>query len=269
MTTVTVKDIMTALEEVAPRRLQEQFDNTGLQVGDPVAPVSGVLLCVDVTSEIVGEAVARGCNMIVSHHPLLFHGLKSVTGRDRVELALIDAIRAGVSIYSCHTSIDNAPDGVSWWVAARLGLTDVEVLEDKSDPSLGSVGCGVVGNLPHPLSCQSFVSECVKPALGSPVARCSDPSLAPVGEIRRVALCGGAGSFLLDRAIDSGAQAYVTSDCKYNLFLDYASRIFLVDVGHFESEECTKEIFYHVIKKKFPNFALYYSELEKNPIIYL
>lgn len=269
MSGITVGDIIAVLEEVAPSRLQEDFDNTGIQVGDPAWPCTGVLLCVDVTPEIVAEAVSRRCNMIVSHHPLLFHGLKRITGAGRVEKAVIAAIKADVAVYSCHTSIDNAPGGVSWRMAHRLGLSDCRVLESKTDSGLGAVGCGVVGEYVSPVSLTELVDHKVRVGLSSPVARCSDPSVAPAQAIARVALCGGAGSFLIEDAIAAGAQAFITSDCKYNLFLDYADRIFLVDIGHFESEECTKEIFYHIITKKFPNFALYYSELEKNPIIYL
>lgn len=267
--TSTCRDIIDAVESVAPPRLQESYDNTGVQVGRLDRPCTGVLLCVDLTDRIVDEAAARGCNLIVTHHPLLFHPLKSITGEGRVQQALVKAIRGDITVYSCHTAIDNAPGGVSFAMASRLGLAGVAALEERSDARLGAVGSGVIGELEQPLSPLQLVDR-VKAAFHSPVTRCSDPgALAPGREIRRVALCGGAGAFLLDRAIALGADAFITSDTKYNLFLDCARDIFLVDIGHFESEECVKEIFYHIIRKKIPTFAVYKSEIESNPIIYL
>lgn len=267
---VTNRDIIQAIEQAAPRRLQESYDNTGLQCGYPKSPCTGVLLCVDVTPAIVGEAIERGCNLIISHHPLLFRAVKSIDARGRVQQALVMAIKNDITIYSCHTAVDNAPGGISFAMARMLGLTDVVTLEDRAaDTQLGNVGSGVIGSLPSPMSPLEFISH-VKATFGSPVARCSDPAaLAPGHTVRRVALCGGAGAFLLDRAVDMHADAFITSDTKFNCFLDYAESLLLVDIGHFESENCSKEIFYHAITKKFPNFAVYYSQVEQNPIKYL
>lgn len=260
-----IADIIKTLEDVAPRRWQESFDNTGLQLGDPDRACTGVLLCVDPSPQIVAEAVEKNCNLIVSHHPLLFHGIKSITGPGRVEQTVIEAIRSDISIYSCHTSIDNAPTiGVSQAMARMLKLTDVVPLEEKG---LDKIGCGVIGNLPNPMSPRELAAY-VKQTFGSPIARCSDPDAAS-RDIQSVALCGGAGSFLIPEAIKRGAQAFITSDCKHNLFLDHLKSIFLVDIGHYESEQCTKQIFYQIITEKFPNFAVYYSILDKNPINYL
>lgn len=262
---VLVKDVVKVIEDAFPPRYQEDYDNTGLQVGMMFAPCRGVLMCVDVTPEIIAEAEQKGCNLIVSHHPLIFKPLKSVSAVNRVDLSLYKAIKNDRAIYSCHTSVDNAPEvGVSWVMAKMLGLTDVESLSAHGEEGIGA---GVVGNLPEALTQEELVAK-VKSTFGSPVARCS--ALTPEhGKISRVALCGGAGSFLIPRAVDAGAQAFIASDCKHNEFLDYAYSIFLIDIGHFEGEECTKHIFYHLLKEKFPNFALYCSELEKNPIIYL
>lgn len=265
----TCLDIIKAIEETAPRHLQENFDNTGLQCGRLNAPCTGVLLCVDLTDSIVHEAVERGCNLIITHHPLLFHAIKSVTGQGRVQRALVEAIRHDITVYSCHTSIDNAPQGISHVMARMIGLTDIITLEDKTDQKLGKVGSGIIGNLTAPLTPEQLV-ERVKSAFHSPIARCSDPEALGEGMmIERVALCGGAGAFLLERAEELGADAFITSDTKFNVFLDCAAEIFLVDIGHFESEECAKGIFYHIITKKFPTFAVYKSEIERNPIIYL
>lgn len=262
---ILIRDIIRVIEDAFPPRYQEDFDNTGLQVGSTLSPCSGVLFCVDVTPEIIAEAAHKDCNLIISHHPLIFNAKKSITSHHRVDMSIVKAIKNDISIYSCHTSVDNAPmRGVSWKMGEMLGLTDMKALESRGDDNIGS---GIVGNLPAPLTHRQLV-ELVKTTFGAPVARCS--ALTPErGTISRIALCGGAGSFLIPAAIAAGAQAFIASDCKHNNFLDHAQSIFLIDIGHFESEECTKQIFYQIIREKIPNFALYYSELEKNPIIYL
>ncbi len=265
---ITKSDIIEALEQIAPPRLQEGFDNTGLQCGNLSGVCTGVLLCVDATADIVTEAVERGCNLVISHHPLLFKPIKCVNGEGRVQAALVNAVKNDITIYSCHTSIDNAPAGISHIMARRLGLKDVKILENKKDPELGNVGSGVIGKLDHAVTPLQLV-DLVKKSFHSPVVRCSDPAAMDGRTIERVGLCGGAGAFLLDRAKELGADAFITSDTKYNLFLDCVPSIFLIDIGHYESEECSKDIFYHVIKKKFPNFAVYYSKIERNPINYL
>ncbi|MDE6085082.1 MAG: Nif3-like dinuclear metal center hexameric protein, partial [Muribaculaceae bacterium] len=259
---ITKAEIIKTLEQVAPPRLQEGFDNTGLQCGTLSDACTGVVLCIDATAQIVNEAIERGCNLIITHHPLLFKPVKRITGEGRVQAALVKAIRNNITIYSSHTSLDNAPGGISHVMARKLDMHDVTVLEDKYDENLGPVGSGVIGFLPEALTPMQLI-ERVKKAFGSPIVRCSDPMVLACQSIQRVALCGGAGSFLMDRAIELGAQAFITSDSKFNLFLDCLPLIFLIDIGHYESEECAKEIFYHVIKEKFPNFAIYNSQVER------
>lgn len=265
MAQVLIRDVIKVIEEAFPPRYQEDYDNTGLQVGMLIGPCSGVLFCVDVTPEIIAEAEQKGCNLIISHHPLIFNPVKQIASMNRVDISLYKAIKNDIAIYSCHTSVDNAPAiGVSWKMAQMLGLKDIVPLETRGEEGIGA---GVAGNLPEPLDRNELVAL-VKMTFGSPVARCS--SLTPDrGKMTRIALCGGAGGSLIPKAIEAKAQAFIASDCKHNNFLDYAQSIFLIDIGHFESEECTKQIFYQIIKEKIPNFALYYSELEKNPIIYL
>lgn len=257
-----------AIEAFAPRRLQESYDNTGLQFGFPDTKVTGVLLTVDVTPAVVDEAVSRGCNMIVSHHPLLFHGVKSLTGVTPVERALLKAVAANVAIYSSHTALDSAPGGVSHRMSRMLGLKDVEVLEPHNPEMTEGLGC--VGNLPEPVDLQQFVSL-VKSKFGSPVVRCSDPSrfAGDMSKLQRVALCGGSGGSLLRRAIEAGAQVYLTSDTRYHDFLDHSAAIIIADIGHHESESCSKEIFFELITKKFPNFAVKLACSDQNPVVYL
>lgn len=262
---MTIRDITDTLESFAPLRYQEEWDNSGYQVGNPFRECTGVLLCVDATEDIIDEAVARGCNLIIAHHPLLFHGVKQILGRNRVERAVEKAICNGVTIYSCHTAVDNAPGGVSWTMAEMLGLKDTVILSPAG--TTPDTGCGVAGNLPEPMFPLELVEK-VKQTFSSPVARCSELP-ASAEPITRIALCGGAGSDFIGDAIRLGAQAYITSDTKHNYFLDHVGDIFIIDIGHYESESCTKQIFYHVLSENFPNFALHYSEIEKNPINYL
>lgn len=263
MTIIRHSDIIAAIEEAIPPGLQESYDNTGLQLGDPSAPCSGVLLCVDLTEATIAEAARRGCSMVITHHPLIFRPVKQIAGRNRVEKCIAGAIRAGLTVYSCHTSADAvAQIGVSWEMGRRLGLSDME-------PLTASPGMGIAGNLPEALGRDKFVSL-VKHTFHTPVARCSALTPAAVADrIVRVALCGGSGSDLLPQAIAAGAQAFISSDTRLNLFIDYADQILLVDIGHWEAENCTKEIFREIILGKFPNFAVFKSTDETNPIQYL
>ena len=256
---VTNRQIVEAIEEFAPLSLQESWDNSGWQVGDPGAQCRGVLLCVDLTPAVIEEAAARGCDLVITHHPLIFRGVKSLVGRDRVTECLTGAVRRGITVYSSHTSADCAPAGVSAEMARILGLTDVATLD-------GNSGLGAVGDLPSPMPWDAFARK-VKETFGCASLRLSRPA-DPSWAITRVALCGGAGGDLIDRAIETGAQAYVTADCKHNLFLDRREEILLLDAGHFETERCTKALFHRVISEKFPNFAVWESEAEENPVLY-
>ncbi|MCM1071259.1 MAG: Nif3-like dinuclear metal center hexameric protein [[Clostridium] fimetarium] len=256
---VTNRQIIEAIEEYAPLSLQESWDNSGWQVGDPSAECRGVLLCVDLTPEVLAEAVAKGCDLVVTHHPLIFRGIKKLVGRDRVTECLTEAVRRGVSVYSSHTSTDAAPAGVSAEMARMLGLTGVAPLDAS--------GLGAVGDLPNPLPWALFADK-VKDTFGCASLRLSRP--APGMEtVGRVALCGGAGGDFIGEAIEAGADVYVTADCKHNLFLDRRDEILLIDAGHFETEQCTKALFKRVISEKFPNFAVWESEAEENPVLYV
>ncbi len=256
---MTNREITDAIEEFAPLSLQESWDNSGWQLGKPEAECTGVIVCVDVTPDIIEEAASKGCNLIVSHHPLIFRGVKQITGRDRVERCIRQAFRQGISIYSSHTATDCAPAGVSWEMARRLGLANTEGL----DPS----GLGVIGDLPSALPWREFV-KLVKKAFGAESVRCSRvPS--DDWQVVRVGLCGGSAAEFLPAALARGAQAYVTADCKLNQFIDHADDILLVDAGHFETEECTKDLFCRVISEKFPNFAVWKSTVERNPVVHL
>lgn len=265
MNPVYIHEIIRTLSEVIPEHWQEDFDNSGLQIGDVNRRCTGVLLCVDATPDTVIEAYERHCNLIITHHPLIFHPLKQIAGQDRVSRTIIKAIKNDICIYSCHTPVDNAPGiGVSWAMAHKIGLKDITVLEQGRSEGIGT---GIVGNLPREMCKTEFV-ELVKAAFDTPTARCSSLTCPP-RRIKRVAIGGGACANFIPDAIKADAQAMIVSDCKLNHFIDYLGQIFITDIGHYEAEKCTKEIFYHIIREKFPNFALYYSEEEINPINYL
>ena len=361
-----ISDITGAIEEYAPLWLQEEWDNAGVQVGDTAIEATGALLCVDATEAIVDEAIGRGINLIVSHHPLIFHGLKRITGRTATERIVAKALRHGITIYSAHTNMDSAPDGVSWATGKLVGLTDMRTLMPQqgrlmklsvftptqycnavsealwaagagrmgrydrcaymttgcgtyrplpgAHPAIGTVGeshtedetrievvfpsaicarvvqamlaahpyeepafdlvpmanrdtsagLGVVGSLEKPMPAIDYLAS-VKHALGIGAIRYAGDAGRMVS---RVALCGGAGADFIDAAIAAGADLYMCGDLKYHNFTTSAGRIVLADIGHYESEQCTKGIFYEIIRKKFPNFATYYAEEDKNPLSY-
>lgn len=260
-----VKDIIDAIERYAPPALQENWDNTGLQIGHRDMEVTGVLTCVDVTPERIDEAVSLGANMIVSHHPLLFRGLKNVTGDSNVQLAVEKAIVNGVAIYSSHTATDSTVGGVSAVMAENIGAKVVSPLVPSSPGA--QTGLGVVAELPESVAPDRFV-EMAKQAFGNAMVRTSNLAVAP-RDIRRIAMCGGAGDDLIDRAIAAGAQAYVTGELRYHHFVDYAPYILLVDCGHYETECATRTVFKNLLKNEFPNLKIIESATEINPVTYI
>lgn len=362
-----VKDITAAIEEIAPLVYQESYDNCGIQVGYPSADVSGVLLTLDVTEEVLDEAIAENCNMIVAHHPLIFSGLKKLAGRNYVERIVMRAIKNDISIYAAHTNLDNMQAGVNDKIAEKLGLLDRRILAPQkailsklytyapanaadavrdamfaagagsigkysecsfnttgsgtfraaanANPALGTagghrhtepevkievlvekhlerqvlaamrsahpyeevayemiplanthqqIGAGIIGNLPAPVAENVFLGL-LKDKMRTEVIR-HTPLLGK--NIQRVAVCGGSGSFLLNDAIATGADIFITGDFKYHQFFDADGRIIIADIGHYESEQFTPEIFEMVLKKKFPNFAVLSSKVLTNPVKY-
>lgn len=364
---VRVRDILKEIEQYAPLPLQEDFDNAGVQVGDINQPATGVLFCVDVTEEVIDEALELDCNLIISHHPLAFKPFKSLTGSTYIERCMIKACKHDLVIYAAHTNLDNATGGVNYKLAEMIGLQNVRILSplkasllklvtfvptshaEAVRQALFNAGAGCIGNYD---SCSFNVSgegsfrakEGANPFCGEigdlhtepevrietvlPVSMKSavikslmsvhpyeEPAydLYPlannwtqagsgvVGElpesedeqsfllriknifhlkslthspftgknIREVAICGGSGAFLIKDAIAYGADVFITGEAKYNDYYNVEDRILLAVIGHYESEECTKEIFYTIISKKFPTFALHFSNVNSNPVKYL
>lgn len=363
-----ISEITDYLESLIPLSFQESYDNSGLLVGDRNAEAKGALICIDVTEEVVDETIQLGFNLIISHHPLVFSGLKKFTGSNAVQRTLLKAIKNDVAIYSAHTNLDKvAGFGVNFKIAQKLGLQNVEVLAPETDlyskiavnvpvsydqgianemfavgagrlgnytnsalftsgtetfkpnfiaePFLGerekvqyvestkieaialnqdvnrvvdaikkahpyeqpaidvialknqwnNVGCGAVGNLPKPQDAEQFLKK-VKEVFGCGVIKHTQ---LPNKPISRVALCGGSGSEFLHNAIASGADIYITADVKYHQFFDAPYPFVLADIGHYESEQFTKEIFSEILTEKFNTFALQLTKVNTNPIKYL
>ena len=255
-----VKDVVEVIEGFAPVSLQEGWDNSGLCIGSADAPVSSILLGLDCTPELVDEAVACGADMIITHHPLIFSGLKKISPDNPVGEAVIKAIRAGISIYAAHTNADKVIAGVSGAMAARLGLVNVTILDEDGD----GTGLGVVGDLPQPISADEAI-RLVKDRFSLKAMRTSRPL---EGEISRVAMCGGSGGSLIGAAIRSGAQLYLSGDISYHNFFT-KDGFMIMDIGHYESEIEIVEILFSLIKKNFPTFAVRITQnIYSNPIFY-
>jgi dinuclear metal center YbgI/SA1388 family protein len=361
-----VKDISRFLEQLAPLSSQESYDNCGLITGSHDQKVTGVLLSLDCTEEIVEEAISNGANMIVSHHPIVFKGLKKINGNNYVERTIIKAIKNDIAIYAIHTNLDNYRFGVNHEIASRIGLINTQILDPKSNvlkklivfcptenvsqlskslfeagaghigdyaecsfesegkggflpgentnPTLGKVGSreevketkleviisshqqgdilnamnaahpyeevaydlislsnknhfegsGMIGELETPMEIDSFLSH-LKSTFDCGVIRHTKKHLK---EIKKVAFCGGAGSFLLGRAKAHGADVFITGDFKYHEFFDAEDQIIIADIGHYESEQFTPNLIHDAMKKKFINFALHLSKVNTNPINY-
>ena len=255
-----VKDVTKVIEEFAPLVIQEKWDNSGLCIGSPEASVSSVLFGLDCTPELVDEAIECGADMIVTHHPLIFSGLKKISPEDMVGEAVFKAIKSGISIYAAHTNADKVIAGVSGAMAAKLGLQNVQILSEDGE----GTGLGVVGELPQPMTAQQIV-EVVKDRFALKTVKASKPV---EGKISKVALCGGSGSSLISAARSVGAQLYISGDISYHNFFT-PEDFMLMDIGHYESEIEIVDILFSLVKKNFPTFAVRITQnMHSNPIYY-
>lgn len=364
---IKIKDIIKELENAFPLALQESFDNCGVQIGDVNQYATGALVCLDITEEVLDEAIDMECNLIISHHPLAFKSFKSLTGQTYIERCMMKACRENIVIYAAHTNLDNAVGGVNYCLAEKIGLQNVRILspqknallklvtfvptayaelvrntifnagagnignydstsynikgegtfrsEDGAHPFCGEIGelhfeeevrietilpafkkssvtrallsvhpyeepvfdfysldnsweqagSGIVGELPAEEDEMSFLQR-IKDLFQVGCVKYSKPIGKP---IREVAICGGSGAFLIKNAISYGADIFITGEAKFNDFYDVEDKILLAVIGHYESEICTKEIFYNTISKKFPTFAVHFSNVNSNPVKYL
>ena len=255
-----VRDIIQVIEEFAPLSIQEGWDNSGLCVGSPEDEVTSVLLALDCTPELVDEAMACGADMIITHHPLIFSGLKKISPEDMIGAAVIKAIKAGIAIYAAHTNADKVLEGVSGAMAARLGLVGVVVLDMDGE----GTGLGAVGNFPEPMTADQAIAL-VKEKFALKSMKASKPV---EGMISRVAMCGGSGGSLIGAARKAGAQLYISGDISYHNFFT-PEGFMIMDIGHYESEIEIVEILFSLLRKKFPTFAVRITQnLNSNPIYY-
>ena len=258
---VKIKQVLSALERFAPLPLQESWDNAGLQIGLTEAEVSGALLCLDVTEQVIDEAVAKGCNLVVSHHPLLFRGLKQVSDANDVQRTVRKAIKHDVCVISMHTNMDNARGGVNFKMAEKLGA---KVLNSACEKDASEKVSMVLAELPEAMDARQFI-ERVKRAFSVQCAHGNELLQRP---IRKVAICGGAADFMLDEAIANGADAFITGEMHYHTYFGHEQEIQICVIGHYESEQFTSEIFREIIEKECPGVVCQIAETNTNPIKY-
>lgn len=256
-----LQDIINIIESVAPLSYQEAWDNSGLQVGDRNAEVHEALLTVDVTESVVNEAISIGCDLIISHHPLIFRGLKQLTGATPQERCVMKALRHNIAIYSAHTSMDSYLHGVSGRIAEKLGIRDYRILIPSV--SHAEAGLGVIGDLPQSMDNEEFVAFVAR------VFATPNTSLRWVEgsrkQVRKVAICGGAGAEFVEQAIAQGADAFVSADFKYHELQNAYQRITVVDMDHWVSEHFTREIFEQLLS---PYISTRIARADMSPVKY-
>ncbi len=265
-----VSEILSYITEVAPIHWQESYDNSGLLVGDANALVDKVLLTLDLTEKVIDEAIENSFHLVISHHPLIFKGLKNILVDDTTGRIITKAIKHDISIAAMHTNIDNSFYGVNRVLAEQLGLKDLQILRSSQQSAVSSqqleiqVGSGMLGVLENEISENDFL-KFIKEKLNVGAIRHSEFLNKP---IRKVAICGGSGAFLIDDAKRCGADVYVTADLKYHDFFGADNEILIVDAGHFETEQFTKQLFADIILKKNPKFAVQISRVNTNSVNY-
>jgi len=262
-----IGEITKALEQWAPLSFQEDYDNCGLLVGNPQMNCTGILCSLDCTEAVLDEAIEKGCNLIVSHHPIIFKGIKQFNESDYVARTVLKAIQNNLAIYAIHTNLDNLLDGVNKTLADRLHLENRRILTPKpgiKDQNGKEIGSGLIGELPL----ETDESEClkwIKEKLNLTVVK----HTAFTGkQLKTIALCGGAGSFLIQDAKAKGADCYITSDLKYHDYFEADGKLLLMDIGHWESEQWVSELIIAHLTAKFPTFAVLQSLVCTQPITY-
>ena len=249
------RQVADIIESFAPLDLQENWDNAGFCIGSPDAEIKGIMVGFDCTPALIDEAAAAGCNMIVTHHPLIFRGVKKIDPDTFLGSAIVSAIKHDMVVYAAHTNADKAADGVSRLMADRLGLLDIE--------PLGEDGLGAIGVLPRAMDSKAFIEK-VKQTFGLPVVRCSRPLATPIS---RVAMCGGSGGSLIEEAEARGADAYLCGDLSYHSFFT-GSDFMLLDVGHYESEIDIVDKLFGLLSEKIHTFAVRKTQNNNNPVYY-
>jgi len=259
---MTIKNVSDYIEKIAPLNQSEDFDNVGLLIGNEMTEVKGVLVTLDTLEETVDEAIRKNCNLIVSFHPIIFDGLKKINGNSYVEKVVLKAIQNNIAIYATHTALDNSNVGVSAKMCQVLGLKNYNILIPKEDEN---IGMGMIGDLPEPMQEEDFLKFTKKTFKTNGIRFSSK-----IGKsVKKIAVLGGSGSFAISNAIQKKADVYISADFKYHDFFKAEGKILLIDVGHYESEQFTKNLLVEYLTKKFTSFAIILSEKSTNPIYYL
>ncbi len=262
-----IGEITEALEQWAPLSFQEDYDNCGLLVGNPQTICTGILCSLDCTEAVLDEAIEKGCNLIVSHHPIIFKGLKQFNETDYVARTVQKAIQNNLAIYAIHTNLDNLLDGVNKTLADRLLLENLRILTPKpgfKDQNGKEIGSGLIGELPQAVNEAEWL-KWMKEKLNLTVVK----HTAFTGkQLKTIALCGGSGSFLIQNAKAQGADCYITSDLKYHDYFEADGKLLVVDIGHWESEQWVSELIIAHLTAKFPTFAVLQSLVCTQPITY-
>ena len=259
-----IHELCSFLEQIAPLELQESYDNAGLIYGSPNDEITGVLFSLDATEEVVNEAKSLGCNVVVSHHPIIFRGLKKISPTYYVDRSIISAIRNEIALYAIHTNLDNIlHQGVNGKIAQVLGLEQIKILAPKR-PDNPLEGAGIVGRFAQAIELDE-VLDLIKAKFNMPYLR---HTRRLKDKIQTVALCGGSGSFLVPQAIRSGADLYLSADFKYHEFFEADDKIMIVDIGHYESEFYTIQHLFELVSQNFRTFATHCTKTITNPVQY-
>jgi len=274
-----LKEIVAFLEESIPLALQEPYDNCGLILGSLDQNLDKALISLDITDEVLEEAIETGSSLIISHHPMIFKGFKNLDSGLLSHRLILKAIQNNLAIYALHTNLDKIYGGVSFQLGEILGLKKLEFLfamnPGHSTPNLmdpenpypihkNLSGLGITGIYDPPISWEAFCSL-LKEKLSVQVIRHTVPI---PDKISKVGLCGGSGSEFIGEAMNQGCQVYLTADIKYHQFFLEKPGLILVDIGHYETEQFSPQLIRNIISKKFPTFALSLTKKNTNPIHY-
>ena len=263
-----VSDIIGLITDVAPLHWQESYDNSGLLIGDSNAMIDKALLTLDVTEQVIDEAIENSYHLIISHHPLIFKGIKNILNDNTLGRIITKAIKHDISIAAMHTNLDNSYVGVNNVLATNIGLKGLQILRPNNVQNTGDeaqmTGSGMIGEFEEAMSESDFL-KLIKEKLNVGALRHSELLGKP---IKKVALCGGSGAFLINDAKRCGADVYLTADVKYHEFFDADNEILIVDAGHFETEQFTKQLIADIILKKNPKFAVRISSVKTNSVHY-
>ena len=266
-----LKEIKSFLEGMAPLAVQESWDNSGLQIGCSDKDIHKVMVCLDLTEAVLDEAEAIGADLVISHHPLIFKGLKSISGNTYQERCVRKAILSDIAVYSAHTSLDNILGGVNHKIASLLGLSSLRWLDsgesaERCDEKCGGVdavarasGSGLIGELKEPVAAAEFLST-VKTIFS---VKALKHSPLPSTTIRSVALCGGAGAFLLPQAVAKGADCFISGEFHYHDYFDPGT--LLIELGHYESEQFTQDLLKESLERAFPELEVVKTSVNTNP----